>query len=245
VSFELPIDQFIRPVAGDDDVLAFRYDFTLEGKAVDEAVVTETEDGDLIIEGYAAVFEGVDRENENFTEDAFDRGITSFLGGQAALCYHHKHDKCLGKVLDLRKEEGKGLKMRARVDGAIKNHPELGTIYQQIKRGTLNALSVGGFFRRKMTEAGRRISDMDFTEISITPVPVHPGTNFAVVAGKALASDLKVPDGVTAPSLPEDEIRDDDFLTIQYALEALGSVVERLEKRGNGSEPSAADTVVG
>ena len=241
MSFELPIETFIRPVPGDDDVLAFRYDFTIEGKAVDEQTVTELDDGDLMIEGYAAVFDGIDREGENFAPGAFQEGIKAFLDGQAALCYHHKHDKVLGKVLELTEEEGKGLRLKARVDGAIRNHPELGTIYQQIKRGTINALSVGGFFRRKLTELGPRITGMDFTEISATPVPVHPGTKFAVVAGKALASDLKVPDNVNAPNLPEDEIRDEDFFRIQMALDELSSVVNQLERRKSNSESDASE----
>lgn len=235
MSIELPVESFVHPVKGDDDVFAFKYDFTLEGKAVEDQVVTELEDGDLLIEGYAAVFDGIDRENENFAPGAFQEGIKSFLDGQAAFCYHHKHDKVLGKVLELEEEEGKGLRMKARVDGAIRNHPELGTIYQQIKRGTINALSVGGFFRRKLTEAGPRITGMDFTEISATPVPVHPGTRFAVVAGKALASDLNVPDGVTAPNLPEEEIRDEDFFRLQMALDELGSVINGLAKRNSDS----------
>src|SRR5262249_55638217 len=62
----------------------------------------------------------------------------------------------------------------------------LRTLYQQIKRGTLSGLSIGGFFRRKATAAGTRIYNMDFTEISVTGIPVHAAPSFAVVEGKAL-----------------------------------------------------------
>lgn len=241
---DLPAEMFIGAVKDHDDLIQFRYDFALEGKAVADQTITEDPNGDLIIEGYAAVFDGVDRQGENFAPGAFDRGIKSFLSGQSGLCYHHKHDKCLGKVLELQEEEGKGLRMKARVDGAIKNHPELGTYYEQIRRGTLNALSVGGFFKRALTAAGQRIVDMDFTEISVTPVPVHSGTNFAVVAGKALASDLKA-ENVSVPNLPEDEIREEDFWSAQMALETLDRVFTRLGKRGEGSDTSTtSDTAV-
>jgi HK97 family phage prohead protease len=239
MGIELPVDFFVKPVDGRDDLIAFRYDFDV--KALDDQqVVTETEDGDLIIEGYAAVFEGVDREGENFAPGAFQRGIKSFLEGQAGLCYHHKHDKLLGKVLDLREEEGKGLWMRARVDAAIKKHPELGTYYEQIRRGSLNALSVGGFFKRMRD----KIVDMDFTEVSITPVPVHPGTNFAVVAGKALASDLKA-EHVTIPDLPENEIREEDFMWLQESINTLDRIFARLDKRGSKDESDSENAVVG
>lgn len=225
MAIELPGDMFVRPVEGHDDLIAFRYDFALEGKAVDDGAaqtITEDADGNLIIEGYAAVFDGVDREGENFAPGAFQRGIKSFLEGQSGLCFHHKHDKLLGKVLDLREEEGKGLKMRARVDAAIKKHPELGVYYEQIKNGSLNALSVGGFFKRM----ANKIVDMDFTEISVTPVPVHPGTKFAVVAGKALASDIKDVKEVEV----EGEIRDSDVEQINWMIDELNGIFDRIQK---------------
>jgi HK97 family phage prohead protease len=159
------------------------HSFTAECKAVS---AVEREDGDLILEGWAAEFEGIDRHGENFAPGAFERGIKAFLDGPATLAYHHKHDHVLGKVLDLREVPGRGLWMRARVDGAIRTHPVLGTIYSQIRRGTLRALSVGGFFRRVLTPAGYRIGDMDFTEISVTGVPAHVKPAFSVVAAKAL-----------------------------------------------------------
>jgi HK97 family phage prohead protease len=230
--FDAVAEMLVRPVKDQDDLFAFQFDFIPEAKALEDGtagqVVTEQENGDLIIEGYAAVFNGQDRQNENFTDGAFTAGIKSFLNGQASLCYHHKHDQCLGKVLDLREEEGKGLKMKARVDGAIKNHPVLGTYYEQIKKGTLNALSVGGFFKRKLTEAGYKINGVDFTEISVTPVPVHPGTNFAVVAGKALKDIPSVPDSVSGG-----DIREEDERQINWMLEELESMFKRIEESVN------------
>jgi hypothetical protein len=214
-------DLFVKPVPGRDDVVAFQFDFVAEGKALDEGgtapLVTEQENGDLIIEGYAAVFEGDDREGENFADTkALEQGIDRFVNGQAGLCYHHKHDKLLGKVLELGRVEGKGLRMKARVDGAIRKHPELGTYYEQIKNGSLNALSIGGFFKRAIVGG--------LQKITVTPVPVHPGTNFAVVAGKAL-SDLKVPE---VPNVGE--VREQDERQIAYLLEELTAVFDSLEK---------------
>lgn len=191
---ELPGDFFVKAVEGHDDMAAFQFDFELgEGKALSDSIVEEdVETGDLIIEGYAAVFDGLDREGENFAPGAFTRGCKAFLSHSAPLCFHHSKRDVLGKVLDLREEEGKGLWMRARIDGAIKSHPTLGTIYNQIKRGTFNGLSVQGFFKRALQEGGPKIVDMDFTEISVTAAPVHTGPRFAVVGSKAL-SDIEFP----------------------------------------------------
>jgi HK97 family phage prohead protease len=161
-----------------------------------KAHVTEGEHGDLIIEGMAADFAGLDRQGENFTAGAFQQGIKSFLEGSAALCFHHRPSQVLGKVLTLKEVRG-GLWLRARIDGAIRHHPELATIYNQIKKGTLTGLSVGGFFRRVSTRAGQFINAVDLTEISVTGVPAHPRTSFAVVGGKGM------PDAVDALDLAE------------------------------------------
>lgn len=244
---DLPASMFLRPTPGDDDLLGFRYDFTLDSKSLPDAVdevVTEAENGDLIIEGMAAVFEGIDRQGENFAPGAFQRGIKSFLGGSAPLCFNHKSDYVLGKVLELEEIPDKGLRMKARVDGAVKNHPVLGTLYEQIKKGTISALSVGGYFKRGLVEGGRKIIDMDFTEVSTTATPVHPGASFAVVAGKALTSDLHIPDNIREPNVPEEEIRDEDFWRIQESLNSLSYVFSKLEKRGKKDDTNNPERAV-
>jgi uncharacterized protein len=218
----VPTESFIAAVEGHDDL--FKFAVPMEAKALDngDRVVLE-DNGDLTIEGYAAVWEGEDREGENFAPGAFSRAAKAFLDGSAALCFHHKQDHVLGKVLDLR-EDGKGLKMKARVDGAIKDHPALKTYYHQIKNGTLSGLSVGGFFKRAIMEGKQRIADMDFTEISVTGVPVHTGPSFAVVAGKALLDDVEVDEK------PEGEIRDSDAQSVRFIVSELNELFDRIKK---------------
>lgn len=211
---ETPAEFFIKEVPGHEDLVAFQYDFTFGEKALSDSI-TEQDNGDLIIEGYAAVFDGLDREGETFVPGAFERGCKAFVDNQAALCFHHKKDQVLGKVLEL-KETAKGLWMKARVDGAIRNHPTLGTIYQQIKSGTLNGLSVGGFFGR----LGNRIADVDMTEISITGVPIHTGPKFSVIGQKALM-DTKM------PLAPEKEA---DFRNeVMKAEEQINSLIKQID----------------
>lgn len=239
---------FVKPVPEKDDVFAFQYDFLLEGKALedgsDASTISEEENGDLIIEGWAADFTGLDRQDENFIEGAFQRGVKAFLGSQAALCFHHKRDHGIGKVLDLQeKTEGdkSGLWMKARVDYQPESSP-MRYIYNAVKKGTYNGLSVGGYFKRKLTEAGRKICDVDLTEISITPVPVHPGTSFAVLAGKAL-EDANIPDGMQLPSVP-DTIRQEDEEQIKWMLESLGRIFDRISARGDGEAPASNSVIL-
>lgn len=174
------------------------YRFLADGKAL--STTRETDAGDLIIEGYAAVFDGIDRQGENFVDGAFRRAIREFLTRQASLNFHHRYELGIGKVLDLREVKGKGLWMRARVDFQPESSP-LFYIYNGVKKGTYTALSVGGYFRRRLTAAGWRIADVDLTEISVTPVPAHPGTRLDVVAGKALSEPI---DQLDWPGLLDD-----------------------------------------
>lgn len=224
-------DQFIRQVEGDPDRFAFQYDFTLEGKAADQAVVTQLDDGDLLIEGYASVFEGLDRHGENFEDGAFDKGIHEFVNGQGALCYHHKFDQGIGTVLDLQNHEGKGLWMRARVDKQETSSP-LYYIYNGIKKGTYKGLSVGGFFTRAIREGVQKIVDVDFAEISVTPVSMHPKTSFSVVAGKALQNE-------------EPEAPDADLAALTALAASLSSFTEVMEGKAlpKAHDPAAAEAV--
>lgn len=188
----LPAEALLKPVEGHEDLFAFTFGFELEGKSMEEPVVTELEDGDLRIAGWAANFDGIDRQGENFADGAFQRGIKSFLAAGGPLCFHHKFDTGVGAVDVLDEVPGKGLWMEARVDKQEPTSP-LYYIYNAVRKGSYKGLSVGGFFKRALTEAGRKIVDVDLAEISITPVSVHGKTNFSVVAGKALeTSDVVV-----------------------------------------------------
>ncbi len=160
----------------------FQYDFALDGKALSTEV---DDDGDLWIEGYASDW-GIDRQEEAFEPGAFERGLKAFLASNPIMLYHHQYDKALGQFVDARIDSN-GLWVRGRVD-----KPSLGSwaedVFNKIKRGTIKSFSVGGIFKRRMTEKGPRIFEADLGEISVTPFPVNPRTHFAVVAKKAFES---------------------------------------------------------
>jgi hypothetical protein len=153
--------------------------FTYDGKALS---AVELADGDMLLVGFAVIFAGLDRTMENFSPGCLTRACRAFLEGSAPLCFHHRTGDVLGKVLEMSEVPGVGIRVKARVDGAIKNHPTLGTLYHQIKNGTLTGLSLGGYFKR----LGNKIIDVDPTELSVTGVPTHTRPAFAVVEGKAL-----------------------------------------------------------
>lgn len=55
--------------------------FTYGGKALSAVTL---DDGDMLIEGFCALFGGIDRQNEQFAPGSFRRAIKAFLGGPAA-----------------------------------------------------------------------------------------------------------------------------------------------------------------
>ena len=230
----------IQQSADDPDLIEFRQGFLLEGKASEETI-TELEDGDLLIEGWAANFAGLDRESENFVPGSFQEGIKAFLSStNRPLCFHHKKDHVIGKVLDLREEEGKGLWMSARVDKQVEGSP-LFHIYNGIKKRSIAGLSVGGYFRRGLVNGRKMLTGCDFVEISATSTPVHAGTSFAVVAGKALTAEVEPevlptpePDvTVPEPELPVvvDEISEEDLAAVENVIDELSSFFEKIASR--------------
>lgn len=208
-------------------VAQFQYDFFLDQKAHS---VTEDENGDLFIEGYASDY-GLDRQEEAFEPGAFEEGLKAFMETNPIMLYHHKFDQALGQFVDARIDQ-KGLWVKGRVD-----KPEPGTwaadVYNKIKKGTIRAFSVGGIFRRRQTPNGPRIFKCDLGEISVTPFPVNPRTTFALAGAKAF-------DGVEIPSLPpvDGEVREDDEWMVKEAVRMLESVFERIDKR-TSSAPAA------
>lgn len=201
---------------GTVQVAEFRYDFFLDSKAQQ---VTEDENGDLIIEGYASDY-GLDRQEEAFEPGAFEEGLKSFMETNPIMLYHHKFDHALGRFVDARIDQ-KGLWVKGVVD-----KPEPGTwaadVFNKIKKGTIKAFSVGGIFKRRMTAKGPRIFKCDLGEISVTPLPVNPRTTFAVVGAKAF-------EGVEIPQL-EGEAEERTQKAME-AVSALESLFERLNTR--------------
>jgi hypothetical protein len=68
------------------------------------------------------------------------------------------------------------------------------------------------------------------TEVSVTPVPVHPGTGFAVVAGKALEN---------TPA-PAPEVHPEQMTLINPAQ--LEQLVEKLEALSPAANVAAVTT---
>lgn len=155
------------------DKADFQLDVVLDSKAI----VNETKDGDLIIEGYASDYD-TDRDGEAFEQGCFNKALERYMTTNPVILYHHKLSQALGQTLEARLDQ-KGLWVKARIDKPAPNSWAM-DVFQKIKRGTIRGFSVGGQFYRKMTKAGPRIFNADIHEISVTPQPVNPRTLYAV-----------------------------------------------------------------
>jgi HK97 family phage prohead protease len=179
-SYDFGMSKDLQPVP-------FVFDVDLKAANGDTAI--ELANGDLLIEGWGANYD-LDREDEAFEEGAFTKGLKKFLAGSAPLCYHHDYKTVIGKVVDAYPVSGKGMWVKAIVDHQPEGSPWR-HIYDGIRRGRISAFSCGGIFKRRHTKAGPRIFEVDLLEWSATPVSIGRGTDFSVVAGKALNAPVE------------------------------------------------------
>lgn len=194
----------------------FQIDSHIDVKAV------EGDEGDIHIEGWAARWEP-DEQDEAFEPGAFKSAIDDFMSRDRPLLYHHG-GLALGQVEQL-EERPEGLWMKARLDRP-EPQTEAADIFNKVKRGTIQGLSVAGKFYRKANakaqagvEAQTKIWKARLREISVTPIPVNALT-LATVSQKAFEDDevvrAQVEHSATSAQL-------------EQAVSAYGSAIRRLE----------------
>jgi phage head maturation protease len=181
-SVQTKVSERIAAAGDPDDEVVGVLDFTVEGKAMPAL------DGGLTIEGQAGG-EALDRSGEAFLPGVLAKGLERYLKNPI-LCYHHNTAAALGVVEGAQVDGAGRLHIRARLD-----EPEPGTpladVFRKVASGTIRGLSVGGIFKRRMTPEGPRIYDAEIVEISVTPVPMEPGSLFTL-SGKAVSSESNV-----------------------------------------------------
>jgi HK97 family phage prohead protease len=162
---------------------SFRADaaLTLSGKAV------ETDDGDLIIEGYASTYLNEDREAEYVVPGAFDAALEKFISGDKGgpMLHAHKYSEPIGRWTEARLDS-KGLFLRGRVTKPSTANSYLAEIFNLVKTGGIRGISMGGVFTKSLDASGKvRITKVDLHEASLAAVVVNDSCDFRVVAQKA------------------------------------------------------------
>lgn len=144
-------------------------------------IIGTSGDGDLVVQGWAVWYGGLDRTMENFSTGALRDAIeqTRIRPYGLPLCFNHLKAAVLGRV-DSLEERPEGVWMKATVFAQDATSP-LRFLYDMVKRGGLKGLSVGGFFDR----VGNKIVHADLTEISIASIPTHAMAGIVTTEGKS------------------------------------------------------------
>lgn len=137
----------------------------MEKKAFSYELKAIHEEGNLYIEGYAAVFGNIDSYRDIIQKGAFLNTISGKNGKRIKLCYQHDFDKVIGKIVEL-KEDDKGLFFKAKVSNTALGKD----VSILISDEALDEVSIG--YRTKSyiyDEANeiRTITDLDLYEISL------------------------------------------------------------------------------
>lgn len=149
------------------------------------------DDGDLLIAGYAVVFDEPDRERDRFESSALDDALRRFKErGHLGIHFHHRIPVILGSVLEMKKTD-RGIYVVGRVDKQVPSSP-WHAHYEGIRKGGIRGLSIGAgkFVRETLGDGSRSIARVeDLIEISVTATPAHPATAFKVVPWSAPKSE--------------------------------------------------------
>jgi len=133
---------------------------------------------------YTATFiisdESVDRQGEVIQQDGWD--FKNYLNNPVVLFGHDSYDLPIGKTIDISVEDGKTL---ATIQFAAEMYDKAMTIWNMVKAGILNTVSVG-FINKEYLDNQEQdnivLTKNELLEISIVPVPANP--NAIVLAAK-------------------------------------------------------------
>lgn len=182
---------------------------------------------------------GEDRHRGKIVTDGID--TSNYIEKNPVVLYGHDYwGFPIGKTIKLKQQKNK---MTARFQLAIEEYDFAKTVYNLVKGGYLNAVSIGGIVR-KWSEDYRTILEMEMLEFSIVSIPANPDAmitarSFEAVAGKSMNDVRKEFEQFSRVSLldkvkhmPEDEVKD--------AVKVLENLTARLkESAESGSLPDA------
>ncbi|MBL4894551.1 MAG: HK97 family phage prohead protease [Emcibacter sp.] len=131
----------------------------------------ETEDRIGHFEGYASVFNVVDRGNDLILPGAFKRSLRERGAGGVKFLWQHDPKESVG-ILDEIREDARGLYVRGRLILDVGRAREA---YQLLGAGALDGLSIG-FHTLKSTQRAdgvRLLAQVDLWEISLVTFPMN------------------------------------------------------------------------
>lgn len=194
--------------------------------------VLDTDDGDLIIEGYANTVTK-DRAGDIIPKEAWEtkNAMTNYLKNPIVLAYH-SHSNPIGKMIDFEVTE-LGLKIKAKISKGA------GDVYQLIKDGILSTFSVGfGILDAEYDHKSDTyyINDVELHEISVVAVPCNQDSVFSV-AKSMKSNDFEL---FKTNITPEGDIKEEKLMN----EEELKALLAEMQKNSTSAAAEAATKAI-
>jgi len=166
--------------------------------------------------------EALDRHGEKIHIQGIN--TKEYMQNPTVLWAHNYENLPLGKIIKLWKSDGK---LMGRISFATDIVPFAKTVYDLIKAGVLNAVSIGGLVKEYAQDKGitdyTTIAKMDMVELSVVPVGANPE---ALVTSKALEAGIDLgheyQDFIElAQTRSLDDVLDEHIQTTKTLLSAL------------------------
>jgi len=132
--------------------------------------MTNLNDADLRISGYASVFGQTDLGGDSVRAGAFAASILQFENGRLPMLFGHETANPIG-VWDRIAEDRTGLFVSGRL---IAGTPQADRTIRLIREGAVSGLSIGYRVRSKLgSPRGRILTELDFWEVSVVAFPMQ------------------------------------------------------------------------
>lgn len=172
---------------------------------------------------------GEDRHREQIVTDGID--VSNYIEKNPVVLYGHDYwGFPIGKTIKLKQQKNK---ITARFQLAIEEYDFAKTVYNLVKGGYLNAVSIGGIVR-KWSEDYRTILEMEMLEFSIVSIPANPDAmitarSFKEMAGKSM-EDVRKEFETFQQSLMLDKFKHMGNDEVNDTIKVLKNLVVRLEQ---------------
>lgn len=157
---------------------------TETGFAIDleEKAISETDDC-YHFEGYAAVFDNVDRGKDMIRPGAFKKSLAE--NGMPQLLYQHEMKEVVG-VITHAAEDSRGLKVKGEMPKADRFVSD--RLYPRLKHRSIKSMSIGyrvppGGSERRKSDGVRLLKEIDLFECSFVTIPMNPRATVTNVKG--------------------------------------------------------------
>ena len=197
-------------------------------------MLSETEAGVTVIEGYASLFGLTDQGGDAVLPGAFAASLARLAakGDKVRMLWQHDPTKPIGVWTSVREDE-KGLHVEGKIWLTLQQGKEA---YEMLKGGIIDGLSIGYRVERsKRTAAGRELWKVALWEISLVTFPM-------LIEGRV--SGVKAYEDGNFAMLKRDVeklVRDAGFSTAEAKAAAAGAADGLMGARDAAERPSASE----